>query len=348
MPQKVPPELKKITPYVRRAEELDADSSPQSRVVAYYCRQYAVQVGIPLIGNSTAGKECLGGLLSELEKEKTAMSVFNRQESQQICRAFADKVLERANGPDRAGMADKNTARTFYAAASFYEILLQFYPKTENEDDKAESQIEEDEKRVYCKWKATEILKAIREGRKPTPGGYLDPVAGSEPEPEPEVQTTVEEQTIEVEKEVEQVIPSAPNLSMARSEDSEEEIAAEVGTEVPLHSYTQKTDLPPPYPVQVEDVGSSSSDEEVYMPPPPKPTIPQPKKVAFTPPPSMPPQKPSKSRFGFGKKSKSKVSKETLADATELTTFALKALKDKDAELAAERLSQALEILNQQ
>jgi len=284
---------------------------------------------------------------------------IGRRRLQLICRAFADKVFERANGPDRAGMADKSTARTFYAAATFYEILLQFYPKLENEDDKVESQIEEDEKRVYCKWKATEILKAIREGRTPTAGGYLDTPA-AEPEPEEVVQETVSEQ------EDIQVMPSAPNLSHMESvdSDSEEELAEEIGTEVPLGSFRASNGnnnnnnnngmkrmdvLPPPYPVQVEEVGSgSSSDEEEDVYKPPKPTIPQPKKVAFTPPPPKPKPKKKSSRFGFGGKSKSKIDKVALADATELTTFALKALKEKDTELAAERLSQALEILNQQ
>ena len=35
----VPPSLKKIVVFLRRAEELDHDKSPESRVVAYNCRQ---------------------------------------------------------------------------------------------------------------------------------------------------------------------------------------------------------------------------------------------------------------------------------------------------------------------
>jgi hypothetical protein len=60
-------------------------------------------------------------------------------------------------------------------------------------------------------------------------------------------------------------------------------------------------------------------------------------------------EKPKKtSFFGFGGSSKQKngkVSKDEFADATELTRFALAALLDKDADLAAERLQQALHVL---
>uniref|UniRef100_A0A7S2R0K1 Vta1/callose synthase N-terminal domain-containing protein n=1 Tax=Eucampia antarctica TaxID=49252 RepID=A0A7S2R0K1_9STRA len=362
MPLKVPPELKKITQFVRRAEELDSESSPESRVVSYYSRQYAVQMGLPLAGSTPKAKECLAGLLSELEKDKAAMGVFSREESRMICRAFADKVFERANGPDRIGMADKSTARTFYAAATFYEILLQFYPQTvvvvgvdDDVDAKEESQIEEDEKRVYCKWKATDILKAIREGRKPVAGGYLDKEAE-------EVEETLV--TEEESKESFEVMPSAPSFHQNKSDSEDEEAEVEVGTEVLLDSYKKDhsfnpnnnnnnnkrtNSTPPPYSVVVEEVdSSSSSDEEVYAPPPPKPTIPKPR----PPPPTTNTTQPSKKNmFGLKKNkssSKGKVSKAVLADATELTKFALKALKEKDTELAAERLSQALEVLHNQ
>ena len=125
----IPPELKKVTPYVRRAEELDRDkTNPESRLVAYYCRQYAVHTGIPLAQSSPHAKQCLGSILGELETEKEAMSNFTRDESKYLCRKFADGIFDKADGEDRMGMATKNTAKTFYAAASFYEILQLFLP----------------------------------------------------------------------------------------------------------------------------------------------------------------------------------------------------------------------------
>ena len=49
--------------------------------------------------------------------------------------------------------------------------------------------------------------------------------------------------------------------------------------------------------------------------------------------------------FGFKKKNTKQASKAQLTDAAELTRFALAALEDKDAELAVERLQQALAAL---
>ena len=45
MPLAIPPELKPITAYIRRSEELDADKSdPQNQNISYYCRTYAMWV----------------------------------------------------------------------------------------------------------------------------------------------------------------------------------------------------------------------------------------------------------------------------------------------------------------
>jgi len=170
MPLKIPPELKKITQFVRRAEELDKDSAPQTRIVAYYCRQYAIQIGISL-AKTPAAKTTLSGLLEDLEKEKKAMGNFSKPECYQVCRGFAMKIFDKADSEDRDGVANKATARTFYAAATFLDILKQF-SSNENEEEKSEDELEEEKKSFYSKWKATEILKAIKEGREPTPGGY--------------------------------------------------------------------------------------------------------------------------------------------------------------------------------
>lgn len=334
MPLIVPAELKKVTQFVRRAEELDGDSSAESRVVAYYCRQYAVQSGIPLAGSSAEAKNCLGQLLSDLETEKKAMAVFSREESKLICRKFADTVFDRADAVDRAGQADKNTARTFYAAATFYEILLQFAnkQKQEQEQEMPESDKEEENRRIYCKWKATEILKAVREGRSPTPGGY------NRPEDTPTEQTV--EQTVEQTAE-QALMPSAPTLStlknptMEQSDDEDEDEDEQEGTEVQLSSASISApplivpDIPPPSynTVNVEQTDETDSDEEVVIPNPPPP-----------------PTKKKSKKFQFGTKKKA-VSKQVFADAAELTRFAMKALEEKDAELAVERLSQALQIL---
>lgn len=380
---KVPPELKKITQFIRRAEELDNDkSNPESRVVAYYCRQHAVVTGIPLASSSPAAKKCLGEILGSLEGEKAAMSVFTKDESKLICRKFADKIFEKADQEDRFGAANKNTARTFYAAATFYEILTQFYdsqpgPETDGEDDP--DQVEEERKRIYSKWKATEILKAIKEGRQPTPGAYGEGLTEEDEGDDAKVDTGVDtgvgggDDGGNGGNEVPsmQVGPPSPvvdmgDVSLPAAPPTLELVPDEEGTEVGL------TGPPPAYPGG-EDDNSSDDGGDVFVPGPMKsaasgmnglvgqqngtvdhqPPVPPP---AYEPPAPAPAPKPARQRspktpavsnmFGFGRKtSSSKVSKAALQDATELTRFALSALQDKDADLAATRLQQALEAL---
>lgn len=353
MPLEIPPELKKVAPYIKRAEELDKDNTaPESRLVAYYLRQYAVQLGIPLIaGASPAAKTCLGTILGDLEKEKSKMDNFTRDEAAFLCRQFAMNVFNKADNEDRAGLAGKGTAKTFYAAQSFLQMLEQFATNSGEEGDGNSEQKAEDKKRIlYCKWKATEILKAIKEGREPTPGGYGDDVVDNM------IQDTITEEdgatNIATEKPVVQTIvnddddfglpvaptklPPPPSLPLPPpvlppppTTSSRYDQPDEEGTEVGLGP-------PPPYSATSDssnDISSASrpslsfSLPPVDIPPPTKPKAP--------------------SLFGgFMKKNESKAaSKAQLADAMELTRFAMAALEDRDSDLAAERLQQALSAL---
>jgi vacuolar protein sorting-associated protein VTA1 len=340
----IPPELKKITPFVRRAEELDKDKgNPESRLVAYYCRQYAVHTGIEA-ATTAAGKTVLGELLGDLEKEKEAMNSFTRDEAKFLCRKFADKIFDKADLEDRTGDATKNTAKTFYAAASFLEILTQFY----KDDDESEEREEEKKRAVYSKWKATEILKAIKEGRQHTPGGY-----GEEDEEEPEPEEKVETE----------YIPHNPLVeveTVADDDDEEEEPsslripAMEQDIEDPSETGTE-VELPPPsYP------GDEADTPSMIPPPPTSPIIyrppvtfdlpPVPPPMAMPAPPTAKPQppvppEPTKPAGFFGLGKKKKLSKAEIADATELTRFALAALEDKNIDIAADRLKQALHAL---
>ena len=357
MPLTIPPELKKITPYVRRAEELDRDkANPESRLVSYYCRQYAVHNGIAL-ATSAAGKGCLGELLANLEGEKEAMDSFTRDESKFLCKKFAEKIFDKADQEDRSGKADRNTARTFYAAASFLEILQQFY----QDSDESEEVAEQKKKSVYCKWKSTEILKAIKEGRTPTPGGYGEESAEDQDEKEDEVVTEQENgvvtktplpvETVEADSSDDEMKEERPTLKMPIDADGDgDDSGDEEGTEVLLGP-------PPAYPTGIEPVEPPIPPAPPMEPPLniPKPPITfnlPPPAPSANPPPYGPParthvEKPKKTLFGLGSKKKSnkKASKAEIADATELTRFALAALEDKDANLAAQRLQQALQVL---
>ena len=392
MPLTVVPELKKITPFIRRAEELDKDkANPESRLVAYYCRQYAVSLGIGLAKSGPA-QNCLADILNQLEKEKEAMSVFSREEARYLCKEFCTKIFDKADGEDRAGAAGKGTAKTFYAAASFFEMLGQFYDTDDNEERE-----EQKKKIVYCKWKATEILKALKEGRTPAPGGYGEqqqddddnnneglaasgggeqgekqasespetgaetdfvvPAAPSFSPPAPKVSTVTNDDDDDddgvVDKGGDDMFPNLPSVEpMLRpalppkgnaadddNNDRDEDGVPEAGTEIELGP-------PPAYP------GGDSAKENgdvVYVPDLPSPPRADKPPVAFKPAPP-PASKPKKSGFfGLGSK-KSKPSKKTaekqaIEDALELARFAVAAVEDKDADLAATRLQQALSVL---
>lgn len=343
MPLAIPNELKKIQAVVRRAEELDRDKvNPESRIVAYYCRQYAVHIGIPLAGNDAGAKTCLGHLLEQLEGEKEAMDQFTREEAAFLCRKFATDIFDKADFEDREGKANKNTAKTFYAAATFLQILEQFYSPdaAESGDNRAR-----DRKQIlYAKWKATDILNAIKEGREPAPGAY-DPE-----EEEEEVPASDEEAEKDEEKpadnahalsnEHEKLPPVAPFSPPAAP------TTRIAPPPVPPPPYVPPSDdeemTPPPvYPARDDE---SKDETMTFSVPPPEDPLPPPR----LPPPPRRAAAPAPSSDIFsnkGSKSHGNVSKAQLADATELTRFAMAALEDRDVELAAERLQQALHCL---
>jgi vacuolar protein sorting-associated protein VTA1 len=359
MPLTIPPELKKITPYVRRAEELDRDKvNPESRVVAYYCRQYAVHSGISA-ATSLEGKSCLGELLGNLEGEKKVMDTFTRDEAHLLCSKFATKIFDKADQEDRTGGSTKETAKTFYAAASFLEILQQFY----QDDDDSEELAEQKKKVVYAKWKATDIMKALKEGRTPTPGGYgeqdeeedIEVTAKDDEEggdigqgpvprdPSPKTNNSVETVTDDDDDEADKA------TKMETSRPEAEDVVEDEGTEVSLGP-------PPAYPSPVPPPVAPSRPVPppvhkpplTFSPPPPMDLPPPPSAKPLPPPTKQDSPNKKTSFFGFGSNNnnkKEKVSKAEIADATELTKFALAALEDKDVDLAAERLQRALQVL---
>jgi vacuolar protein sorting-associated protein VTA1 len=304
MALRIPPELKKITQYIRRAEELSKQSNPtpETILVAYHCRQHAVQMGIPLATTADA-KKCLGDILTTLEEHRSKMGGFSKEEKYTICQDFAYKIFDKADAEDRAGKSSKGTARTFYAAASFLDILKQF--QNEEEQEGAEA-LEEQKKSFYAKWKATDILKAIKEGREVKSGGYGEDVDDDD------------------------------------DDEEEEEVNVEQGTEVSADGSMRNLDPPPPaYP----------GDSAAFFPPPIAPAhLPPPVKLASSESSEEPEPRPAASGFmssffGTPAGNSKRYPKSIMADAKELTTFALTALNEKDGELAVERLKQALACL---
>ncbi|KAH9248496.1 hypothetical protein BASA81_013822 [Batrachochytrium salamandrivorans] len=159
MASSIPVNLKPITPFVLRGKEVLKGAGEE--VVAYHCYKYALELGMRL-PKCSEGQAFLLGIMDELERIKPHLAGRSVEDLKITCETFADQVFARADHADRAGEADRTTAQTFYAAASFLEILKQF-PGADEDEELAE-------KILYAKFKATDILKAVKEGRKPAPG----------------------------------------------------------------------------------------------------------------------------------------------------------------------------------
>ena len=124
----IPATLKLITSALRRAEELDKDKNGDAPTVAYYCRFYVVSKGSKLCSNppSTEESKFLITQMDLLEKAKPSLNLGSQDDGKAVCLRFADAVFNKADEVDRMGLADKATAKMFYSAGTFYDILEQF------------------------------------------------------------------------------------------------------------------------------------------------------------------------------------------------------------------------------
>ena len=151
-------ECKPVLPYLQRAQEMEKHDS----VVAYYCRLYALELGMKLPSRGEELRGLIGAVMKQLEADKAAGRGpgGSREEDQLHVEGFAQQIFAKADKVDRAGCATVNTARSFYAAAIFFEVLGVFGAVDE----------EVQHMQKYAAWKAADIQKAIREGRKPAVG----------------------------------------------------------------------------------------------------------------------------------------------------------------------------------
>ncbi|EEF31179.1 Protein C6orf55, putative [Ricinus communis] len=150
---------KLLLPYLQRADELQKHEPLVGRL-------YAMEKGlkIPQSERTRTTNSLLVSLMNQLEKDKKTLKLG--PEDNLHVEGFALNVFAKADKQDRAGRADLNTAKTFYAASIFFEILNQF----------GDLQLDLEQKQRYAVWKAADIRKALKEGRKPNPG----PPAGDE------------------------------------------------------------------------------------------------------------------------------------------------------------------------
>jgi hypothetical protein len=86
--QPVPRALKPITAFIRRAEEHDTKEGDAHRVVAYYCREYAAELGFKLVQrNGSSSPEVdsyLGGVIDKLLAEKEEIKALATREEAKV------------------------------------------------------------------------------------------------------------------------------------------------------------------------------------------------------------------------------------------------------------------------
>ncbi|KAH7046227.1 Vta1 like-domain-containing protein [Linnemannia elongata] len=155
----VPEALKSITPFLQRAAQLQE----REPVVSYYSNYYAAKLAIQKASKDNSCRPFIVELLDVLEKQRKDMGDNEAITSELVGYAhvenFAIKIFGKADDEDRAGQGSQKTAKNFVAAANFLELLKVF--------GDIDSEVEE--KIKYAKWRAADIVKAIRDGRQPAP-----------------------------------------------------------------------------------------------------------------------------------------------------------------------------------
>mmetsp|Transcript_18829 Transcript_18829/g.33999 ORF Transcript_18829/g.33999 Transcript_18829/m.33999 type:complete len:250 (+) Transcript_18829:38-787(+) len=217
---------------------------------------------------------------------------------------FGLDVFQRADNEDRAELADKGTAKVFYVAANFFDTLKQF----------GDIEPEIEAKKTYAKWKATEILKCIKEGRPIVPGGPGEEPGAAQSD--------------------DFGIPSAPSGATGGGDLNLPSIGGPAGTP-PAPAFGGASGgpaAPPSYPGPSQPAAPPS-----YQPAPAAPRYPA---AANT-------------SAGFGASHQyvppapntGPATQEQIADAIELAKFAIRALEHKQVPVGIEKLQQALQTI---
>lgn len=344
MPLAIPPELKPITAYIRRSEELDADKSdPQNQNISYYCRTYAMEKAMQLRGAGSEGiTTFLLALMQDLEARKAIPgNSLPSAEAKCLCEAYAVGIFHRADEDDRSGDPNhREVARTFYNAQTFFDIIEQFGPLDE----------ELASKRTYSKWKATEIMKALKEGRTPAPGGYGGDDAPQHITPPPTTTPAVQNLSLKGSDIGAFSFPPAPtNTFIDRGLGSPPSQPINTfqmqqqpyGQQQQPPSYGQPQYQPPYAPQQQYQPPTQQQQPVFHLPPPPQ----QPQYSQPPPPTQFSSHQPHPNYVPPPKFNKASTAS-NIADALELCAFAMSALKHNDSNLGRERLREALNLLS--
>lgn len=112
----IPASLKAVTPYVRRAQEVERTGDDRAFVVAYFCRTFAMELGLKS-GAAKGGGEAqqfLLGIMKQLEAAKKAHPDLKDLEGcEALVREYALEQMSAAENEYMSQQASKTTARRF-------------------------------------------------------------------------------------------------------------------------------------------------------------------------------------------------------------------------------------------
>ncbi|KAI0881605.1 DUF605-domain-containing protein [Annulohypoxylon maeteangense] len=161
MAANIPAKLKQagITPFIVRATQLEA-AKP---VISYWCFYWAVN---QILGKGlhSSDDDChlfTTNLMEKLEHIKEGQvgndAIHDDVAGQAYVEQFAQETFDRALRPLKANKVTQQTASTFEAAATFFQLVNIW----------GQADAETQEKIKYAKWNAARILKAIKDGKDP-------------------------------------------------------------------------------------------------------------------------------------------------------------------------------------
>ncbi|KAL2211476.1 DUF605-domain-containing protein [Sarocladium strictum] len=165
--------IPEVSRFVKRANQLRSIKP----ALAYWCEYHAVNQ-IVAKGLHNADDEAFAytkTLIDRLESTKTERAdddaIVDNTAGQAYVEQFASETFDRAERTLRANKVTRQTADTFDAAATFFDLGSEWGPL----------EPETLQKIKFAKWNAARILKAIREGKDPNESNP------KVEEPEPEV-----------------------------------------------------------------------------------------------------------------------------------------------------------------
>ncbi|MCO5605943.1 hypothetical protein L7F22_060129 [Adiantum nelumboides] len=139
---------KALLPYLRRANEIQK----YEPLVAYHCRCYARNRVLKI--RSIERTKSIEIMLSTLDQQlaKDTKSIQLSSKDSLYIENFAMSMFMRADKQERCGNVEMRTAKTFYAASLFFEILQNF----------GGVRLDVQEKQRYAAWRAAEIHKTLK------------------------------------------------------------------------------------------------------------------------------------------------------------------------------------------